>query len=166
MRGFHLVEAGCAWIAALLFVAAGGMLTWEVVARYVFAAPTIWAAELSQLCLIYGGLLAMARVLTVGGHIRVTALTDRMGRRGRLAAELVSMLVVTGFSLVTLVYGWRIFQDSFDRGRTSGTMLDLPAAVPEAAVPAGFALLTVAALVGLVRTLRGKLPETAGHRHE
>ncbi len=159
MHAFHRVEAGCAWLAALMFVAAGFLLTWEVVARYIFAAPTIWAAEISQLCLIWGSLLAMARVLTTGGHIRVTALTDRLGRSGRKAAELLSLLVVTGFSLATLWYGFAIFRDSFVRGRTSGTMLDLPAALMEAAVPAGFVLLTIAALAGLVRTLRGHLPE-------
>ena len=33
------------WIAAMLFFLAGAMLTYEVVARYLFVAPTIWAAE-------------------------------------------------------------------------------------------------------------------------
>lgn len=161
MRAFHRLEAGCAWLAALLFVVAGLLLTYEVAARYIFAAPTIWAAEISQLCLIWGSLLAMARVLTTGGHIRVTALTDRLGRRGRLGAEILSLAVVTGFSLATLWFGFAIFRDSFVRGRTSGTMLDLPAALSEAAVPVGFVLLTVAALAGLARTLRGRLPEPA-----
>ena len=161
MHLFHRLEAGCAWIAALLFVLAGLFLTWEVVARYIFAAPTIWAAELSQLCLIWGSLLAMARVLTAGGHIRVTALTDRLGRRGRLAAEVLSMAVTAAFSLVTLWYGYAIFADSFDRGRTSGTMLDLPAALSEAAVPVGFVLLTIAALAGMGRAIRGHLLEKA-----
>lgn len=47
-----------AWAAAILFVLAGCMLTYEVIARYFFIRPTIWAAELSQLCLIWGRCLA------------------------------------------------------------------------------------------------------------
>ena len=45
---------GFAWLAAWLFALAGAMLSYEVVARYFFLSPTKWAAELSQLCLIYG----------------------------------------------------------------------------------------------------------------
>lgn len=165
MRLFHRVEAGAAWTAALLFVLAGLLITYEVVARYIFAAPTIWAAEISQLCLIWGGLLAMARVLSTGSHIRVTALTDRLPRRARLAAEAVAMTVIAAFSGVTLWYGFAIFHDSFARGRTSGSMLNLPSALSEAAVPLGFALLAVAALAGLIRALRGRLAPDGGGGH-
>ena len=51
-------------VAALLLAATGVMLTYEVIARYFFIRPTIWAAELTQLCLIWGCLLAMAHLLT------------------------------------------------------------------------------------------------------
>ena len=44
---------------ACLLAATGAMLTYEVIARYFFIKPTIWAAELSQMCLIWGCLLAM-----------------------------------------------------------------------------------------------------------
>jgi len=40
-----------AWLSAWLFCVAGFMLSYEVIARYFFLAPTSWAAELSQLSL-------------------------------------------------------------------------------------------------------------------
>ena len=51
MRLISWIETATAWIAAVLLAGTGVMLTYEVVARYFFNAPTIWAAELSQLFL-------------------------------------------------------------------------------------------------------------------
>ena len=63
-----------AWLSAILFGLAGIMLTYEVGARYLFIAPTSWAAELSQLSLIYGTLLAMPWALQHRRHIQILSL--------------------------------------------------------------------------------------------
>lgn len=166
MRAIELIESATAWIAALLLTATGVMLTFEVVARYFFNAPTIWAAELSQLCLIWACPVAMGWALSQRKHIRVTAITAQLPPRGRQVAEIISLCVVLGFSVVVLIYGWDIFYDSFERGRTSGTMLDLPAAVPEGAIPAGFALLALSCIACLWRAVRGDIPSDAERAHE
>ena len=138
-----------AWISALLFVFAGCMLTFEVTARYLFVAPTIWAAELSQLCLIWGTLIAMPWLLGARRHIAVDAVTDNLGPLGKRLCHVLSMVAVALFSAVVAWKGWEIFYDSFERGRTTGSMLDLPVWIAELAVPVGFALLFVQALIEL-----------------
>ncbi len=42
------VGVACSRIAGWLFFAIGLMITYEVVGRYVFNAPTIWAEEMSR----------------------------------------------------------------------------------------------------------------------
>ncbi len=158
MRLISTLETAMGWIAAVLLTATGAMLTYEVVARYFFNAPTIWAAELSQLCLIWACPVAMGWALSHRRHIRVTAVTAQLGPRGRQVTEILSLLVILGFSLVVLFYGWEIFYDSFERGRTTGTMLDLPAWIPEAAIPAGFAMLALSCISCLLRAFRGDIP--------
>lgn len=159
MRLYDAVEVWAARLAALLLAATGVMLSYEVVARYFFTAPTIWAAELSQLCLIWACPMAAPWVLSARRHIRVTAVTQLLPGALRQGLEVVAMLIVATFSAVVVWFGFGIFHDSFERGRTTGTMLDLPAALPEAAIPAGFALLTLSALVNAWRATRGELPE-------
>ncbi len=159
MRIIAAIELAAAWISTLLFTCAGAFLTYEVVARYVFDAPTIWAAETSQLCLIWGTPIAMAWLLSARRHIRVNVLTGRMTPGGRRVAEVFSLLVIIAFSAVVTWKGWWIAQDSLVRGRTSGTMLDLPAWIGEAAIPAGFALLIAAALKGLIDAFKGDIPK-------
>jgi len=163
MPAFAFLVTSLAMASAALFVAAGGMLSWEVAARYFFTQPTIWAAELSQLCLIWGSLIAMPWCLRERRHIRITALTGLLPDSGRRAAELAAMAAVAVFAGLVTWKGWEIFWDSFARGRTSGTMLDLPAALSEAAVPIGFALLTLQALIEAGRAMAGDLPAEGGH---
>ncbi len=77
---------------ALLFVAAVGATVWEVVARYVLAAPTTWAHALSTaLCAIafsLGGVVAMVR----NEHVRIEVVLDRLPARGKLVVGVLSLL--------------------------------------------------------------------------
>jgi len=141
-------------LAACLFCATGAMIAYEVLARYFFTAPTIWAAELSQLCLLWGTFLGMARPLHRNEHIRITILTGSLGPRAQRAAEIVSLLFIAAFALVVVWYGTEIALDSFGRGRSTGTMLNIPNWWSEAAVPLGFGLLLLQCLVELARRLR------------
>jgi len=151
MKSFSYLLLALSWMSALLFMLAGGMLTYEVTARYLFIAPTIWAAELSQLCLIWGTMTAMPWLLGAGRHIGVDILTERLGPVGKRLCHSLAMIAIAAFSATVAWKGWGIFWDSFERGRTTGSMLDLPTWVSELAIPVGFALLFIQAIVELPR---------------
>ena len=152
-------------IGAVLLALTGAMLTYEVIARYFFTRPTIWAAELSQLCLIWGCLLAMAWVLQMRHHITVNAVTGLLPKGAQLACVGFALVFVLVFSLIVTWWGWDIFHDSWVRGRTTGSILDLPAWVAELSVPVGFALLSLQSLVELAG-LRSGTTITLGSSHE
>lgn len=157
-------RAACV-IGALLMAATGVMLTYEVVARYFFVRPTIWAAELSQLCLIWGCLLAMAYLLTLRRHITVNAVTGLLPRAAQRACTAMALLVVIAFSVIVAFWGYDIFHDSFVRGRTTGSLLNLPVWISEASVPIGFGLLALQGVVELLG-LRGSDTTSLGATHE
>lgn len=136
-------------IGAGLLAITGVFLTYEVIARYFFIKPTIWAAEISQLCLIWGCLLAMAWVLILRQHITVNALTSLMPRPIQHACVVIALTVIVAFSSVIVVWGWDIFYESWERGRTTGSLLDLPSWVAELPVPLGFLLLGLQAVCEL-----------------
>lgn len=149
-----------ATLAGWLYFVIGLMLAWEVVARYFFNAPTIWAEELSRLLLVWGTFIAAASLLRNDQHIRVTVVTDLMGDRGRRVARVASLIFVAVLAGFVVRYGTPIAWDSFERGRTTGTMMDIPNWWSQAAVPLAFLLLGLQALIELARTLGGApLPE-------
>lgn len=153
------------YVGAALLALTGFMLTYEVIARYFFIKPTTWAAELSQLCLIWGCLLAMAHVLAIRRHITVNALTALLPDTAQRLCAAAALLFITVFSVIVAIWGWDIFLDSFTRGRTTGSLLNLPTWISELPVPLGFALLALQSLVELVGLRHGG-PASLGESHE
>lgn len=154
-----------ALVAAVLMALTGAMLTYEVIARYFFIRPTVWAAELSQLCLIWGSMLAMAWLLHARRHITVNAVTTLLPPLGRRVAAGAALVLVVIFSAIVTYWGWDIFHDSFVRGRTTGSLLNLPVWISELSIPVGFALLAVQGVVEIIR-LRDPNLQLEGASHE
>jgi TRAP-type C4-dicarboxylate transport system permease small subunit len=152
-------------LGACLMAATGAMLTYEVVARYFFIKPTIWAAELSQLCLIWGCLLSLGWVLSIRRHITVNAVTALLPPVVQRICVAISLVILIVFSAIVAYWGWEIFHDSWSRGRTTGSLLNLPSWVAELSVPVGFALVTAQGIVELL-SLRMQHASSLGASHE
>ncbi|MEM8575982.1 MAG: TRAP transporter small permease [Pseudomonadota bacterium] len=152
-------------LGAVLLAATGAMLTYEVIARYFFVKPTIWAAELSQLCLVWGCLLAMPHLLALRRHITVNAVTSLLPETGQRVCAYIALGIVIVFSAIVAYWGFDIFYTSFERGRTTGSILNLPIWISEASVPVGFGLLTLQGIVELLR-LRDGDGASLGATHE
>ena len=85
-------------IFAWLIIPLVASLTYEVLARYVFAAPTIWAYDLSYM--LYGAhfMLGAGYTLLKGGHIRTDIFYQNWSPRtqGRIDALLYLLLFFPG----------------------------------------------------------------------
>ena len=152
-----------AWLAAVLYGIAGIMLTYEVGARYLFIAPTSWAAELSQLTLIYGTLLAMPLALQHRRHIQIKAIIHKLSDINQRRIGIIMMITLIVFSLYVVIYGFDIFFDSFQRGRTTGSLLDLPAWIAELPVPFCFLMLIIQAVFEIKKMVSGITPPSGEH---
>ena len=141
----------CSRLAGWLFFAIGLMITYEVVARYVFNAPTIWAEEMSRFFQVWAVYLGAAYVLRYRHLIRITLLTDRVGPSGRRIAEAFSLLVIGAVCVVATVWGVEIVAESVRFSRTTSTMLAVPQWMTEIAIPIGCGLLLLQCLAELVR---------------
>ena len=152
-----------AWLGAVLYCIAGIMLTYEVGARYLFIAPTSWAAELSQLTLIYGTLLAMPWALQHRRHIQINAIIHKLSDINQRRIGIIMMITLIVFSLYVVIYGFDIFFDSFQRGRTTGSLLDLPAWIAELPVPFCFLMLIIQAVFEIKKMVSGITPPSGEH---
>ncbi len=151
------------WIAAAAFVVVGVMITYEVVMRYVFLAPTIWAEEMSRFFQIWATYIAAAYVLRHRQLIAITILVNRLGPLGRRLADGFALIWILVFCLVAVYYGLDIMLDSIRLGRATSTMLSVPQWMTEIAIPLGFTLLGLQALAELIRL--PKNPPAVGEDH-
>jgi TRAP-type mannitol/chloroaromatic compound transport system permease small subunit len=81
----HIVGVIAAWLIVPLI----GAMVWEVVARYVFNAPTIWAYEIAYLMTGTGFLLGMAYALSKDAHIRIDVISTMMSERTKAVVDIV-----------------------------------------------------------------------------
>ena len=81
----HFVGVIAAWLIVPLVFAS----VYEVVARYVFNAPTIWAYEIGYLMTGSGFLLGMAYALSRDAHIRIDVFSVNMTQRTKAIIDIV-----------------------------------------------------------------------------
>ena len=160
---FEKLIDNIAWVSAWLFCISGFMLSYEVIARYFFLSPTIWAAELSQISLIYGTLLAMPWALKSRKHIQINLVINKLSKNYKKFINILIMIVLLIFSSYVMVYGFDIFYDSFIRGRTTGSLLNLPSWIAELSVPFCFLLLLIQSLIEIIKLLKNIEPPESDH---
>jgi len=141
-------------IASVLFFVIGLMISYEVISRYVFFAPTSWAEEGARLLQLWATYLAMGYVLRQDGLIRITVLTEMIGPRGRQVLEIISLLWILVFSAFAFWLGLEVVIESVEIGRATATMNQVPKFWTESAIPAGFFILILQALAQLWRQIR------------
>lgn len=127
------------------------MLFFEVVARYIFNAPTIWTQDVAVACQVWFTYMGMAYALRQRQLIRITAIVSLAGPTGRKVLEGFALLVIAAFSVVAVVYGWDVVADSIRLGRRQPTMLEMPNWIAELPVVLGFLLLGIQAVADLIR---------------
>ncbi len=164
MRAIDSISIFLGNLAAWLFVATGAMLTYEVIARYALNAPTIWAAELSQILMIAGVFMALGVTLHRRQHIMIEALYVRFNPLGQKLADSLTLLFIGIFAAVVCYWGFDIALDSYLKNRSSGTMLNIPNWWSEALVPLGLGILCLQCLAELVRVWKGSRRTGSGWR--
>ncbi len=99
-----------AWLIAPMVLS----LTYEVIARYVFNAPTEWAYDMTFM--LYGSffMLGSAYTLQRKGHVRTDSLYADWSPRRQAITDLVCyVLMFLPFVAVFVVTGWGYFWKAF-----------------------------------------------------
>ncbi len=84
----------------------------EVVSRYLFNAPTIWAHQASYLMFGMQYLLAGGFALLHGDHVRVDVVYIKLPRRGQIGMDIFTSIFFFIFALALAGTSWRFFVDS------------------------------------------------------
>lgn len=144
-------------IVTLVLVAA---MIYEVVARYLFNAPTLWAFDISYMCTGTLFVLGAAYALKEDAHVRIDFLAQRIPRRWRQGIEgLIFLLLLTPiFSALT----WFAIGRAFRAWRTAEVEMVSPWAPLMwpfyALLAVGLAALTLQIAVQGLRAFHGRTP--------
>jgi TRAP-type mannitol/chloroaromatic compound transport system permease small subunit len=128
---------------------------YEVFARYVFGAPTIWAYEIGYVLTGAHFLLAMAFTLKSDEHIRIDVFSGKFSRRTRAVIDLAAYAVLLPL-MVWLSYA--LFQHlatGYLRSERSGqSAMNLPVWPFRVIFFVAFTLLTLQILAEVIKAVR------------
>lgn len=141
-----LMQRSLALCAATL-LAIAAIVVYEVAARYLFNAPTLWSQEISVYLLLACAFLGFAPTMQAGEHIRIDLLVRRFGTRARSALELATCLAIAAFAVIAAWGGYETVRQSLRYGRRSLTLLAVPLWIPQLVVPLGMLLLLAVVLL-------------------
>lgn len=151
----RLAESLC----SVCILAITAIVMYEVIARSMLDAPTIWVQECAVYLLIAVAFFGLAPTEHVGENIRIDILSRHFPPPVRHWLEIATCLLIALFAAVAGWGGWQMVQQSLRFGRRSPTLLAVPVWIPQSLLPIGMALLLFGALWAAWRLLRKSEPD-------
>jgi TRAP-type C4-dicarboxylate transport system permease small subunit len=116
-------------------------ITYDVILRYFFAAPTNWALEVNTFLLVFLCVIPAADVLKAGVQIRITFLTERLPLRTKERLDILRAIAGVLFCAVMAWKGAVMALHAWQHNDRMSTSLGTPMVIPYLFLPIGFALL-------------------------
>lgn len=143
------------WLAGVLIAAMALWITYDVVARYLFLAPTAWAMPFTEWALFAITFLGGAWLVLKDGHVRFELALDVMPQGMRRSCVVFASLLSAMVSLVLAFYSGRDTIDAYRRHILASTELDTPLWPILALMPLGSILLAICFLLVAMRQWSG-----------
>jgi len=151
VQGIDALSESIAKTIRWLILFTMSITVYDIVLRFFFGAPTIWAYELGGLLLGPIWLLAGSYVLSRDGHVRMDVFYRRLPPRGQAIMDLATHTLFFFYCGLILIYGWDFFWLSFIRNEHSRSVWGPPLWPFTAALPVGAGLIL---LVGIAKYIR------------
>ncbi|MFH1488810.1 MAG: TRAP transporter small permease [Pseudomonadota bacterium] len=143
-------------IAGVIFAFMALIVTYNVIMRYFFARPPVWAIEITEYSMVYATFLAAAWILSVDGHVKIDILTIGLPSRSQRTLRVaVSFLGIVTCALL----GWfavKSTHDLFAREVIMMKMMPWPKWVMVAPIPVGILLTLIQFIRNFIALLHGK----------
>lgn len=123
---FDLVSVVLGRLAMIMTAFIVLVMFYEVVSRYVFSRPTLWANELSLWIACFVFLLAGLYAMQQRSHIRIYIIYDMMPWWMQKTSDCISVLLIVAFTFALVWGGYTDAENRFMRMETFGTAWDPP----------------------------------------
>ena len=136
-------------VCAVSVLVSAGVLTYEVLMRYVFRSPTIWEIEFSVYLLIMATFVGAAYGLKHGGHINIDLVTHLLSKRAQVRLAFFTSVLSLVFCLILAGMGWEMWWEATSKGWRSDSLWGPPLGISYFFLPFGITLLCLQYLVHL-----------------
>jgi TRAP-type C4-dicarboxylate transport system permease small subunit len=142
-------------------VLAGGMVffmmlsvCYDVVARYFFNAPTVWADEISSVFLLFTPFFVGAWLLKNDGHVKMDLVLNYTSPRTQRILGIVVSVIIALISILFVYHGAKITWQIYGMGYRTESSLSLLKWPLIGVIPLGFFLMLLQAVRNLADRIR------------
>lgn len=163
IEGIERITCAFGRVGAVLILILILAVSYEVVMRYAFNAPTMWAYEVAAMLMGTSFLITIAYAMVTESHVRVDFLYARIGPRGRALIDVAGYLLFLLPLALWLTWGlWNYLVQAYATGETTGQSAWNPVVWPfRVAYVVGLVLFSLQILAEILRcmlVLRGQTP--------
>jgi len=124
----------------------------QVLSRYVLHRPLDWTEETARYVFVWLGMIGAGLAARDRAHFFVDLFLEHLPARLRRAVVILTGVVSSTFLLVV---SWAALDLAISNRVQDSPVLNLPMSVPYLAIPVGFGLMAIFAVVETVRSIRG-----------
>jgi TRAP-type C4-dicarboxylate transport system permease small subunit len=153
----NLLSEIAGYMSVTAIAAAMLVITYEVLARYLFRWPTVWEIEAAVFLLIFSTFVGSTYTLKYGGHISMDMVSQKLKPRSRAYLEVVTSLASLVFCIFVTVKGWEMWWEAYLQGWASDSIWAPPLWIPYLFLPVGFTCMClqfVALIAGKLAIIR------------
>ncbi len=158
IRTVRLISTLCGLAAAALISAGVIVVCQMVFVRFVLGSNTIWQTDFTTYSIVAATFLGSPYVLLTRGHVNVDILPHYLGHTGKFRLAMFSAILSFLFSAAMTVFATLYWWESWEGNWVSDTMWRARLWIPFAAMPVGFAILTLQYVVDLYCLATGREP--------
>lgn len=143
------LNAPFSFVAAALTALMMLTVVYDVIARLVFNAPTLWVIDANEYMLVYLTFVPAAWILLRDHHVKVELVVDQLTPRARRIMGFLGDLMGLAYCVVLTWQSWLVSWEAYRQGYRFSTALALPQFPIFVIIPIGAAWLGLAFLVRL-----------------
>jgi len=130
------------------------LISWDVIARYVFNSPLLFSDEVSGYLLVYICFFGAAGTLKEKRHVNVDILVNRLKTLNRKRLELVTYFLSLGFLLIFLWHAFVMVYRSYVRGVRMPSILLTPIWIPQSLLLIGTFFLVLQLIIEIRKSIK------------
>lgn len=156
-KALHIIDTTNNWTLRLfgwlVFVVLTVLLI-EIISRYVFHAPTIWAHQTAEF--FFGGyfILMAGYVFRIRGHVYIDIVYSRFSKRGQAILDLITVIFFLLLTVSLMWWGGVMAAKSWRDHELSSFIWAAPLYPAKTAIPIGAFLLFLQGLAKIIRDIK------------
>jgi len=144
------------WVCGVLVIIMLPVMTVDifvqVVMRYVFSSPFMWAEEVARYLLVWISCLGSAYAVRKVMHINIVFVKNLFPDTIKTLMSISSHIIVMLFFVFCLYHGWI---DSIEEWAQRTAAMQIPMTFPKLAIPVGFGLMVLFNTELLIEDIKG-----------